>query len=48
MYTADGSAYLGGEVETKEQYERLRSNVKRLFGEAGQIDRLCGVSAKER
>lgn len=44
MYTGDGSAYLSGQVETKEQYERLRSEVNRLFGKTGDIDRMCGVS----
>jgi hypothetical protein len=48
MNSSDGSAYLSGEVETKEQYERLRSNVKRLFGESGDIDRMYGVSTKAR
>jgi hypothetical protein len=48
MYSGDGSAYLSGQVETNEQYDRLRSEIHRLFGKTRDLDRLCGVSTQDR
>jgi hypothetical protein len=46
MYTADGSAYLAGHVASQQDRDQLRAEMKVLFGEMGQIDRLCGISVE--
>src|SRR4051794_28793439 len=42
MYTADGSACLRGEVKSKDDKERLRARMVKLFGEARRIEDLVG------
>lgn len=43
----DGSAYLSGEVPTRQDFERLGGVMADLFGSVRQIDPLAGVSVRD-